>query len=54
MTGKCSYLVAAVFSAIVLALLATWAEGVWDFPSSQPRSLLVFSTSEGLTVVPAR
>jgi hypothetical protein len=54
MTGKRSYFIVAAFSAAVLTLIATWAGGVWDFPSPQPRGLLVFSTSEGLTVVPAR
>jgi hypothetical protein len=53
MAGKFGYLAVVVLSAAAIAVFATQIGGVWDFPSAPQRALLVFSTPEGLTVVPA-
>jgi hypothetical protein len=51
---KYRYLALVVFSAAIIAVFATKIVDVWDFPSAPPRSLLIFSAPEGLTVVPAQ
>lgn len=54
MIGKYRYLAFVVLSAAIIAVFAARIVDMWDFPSAPPRSLLIFSTPDGLTVVPAQ
>ena len=52
MTRK--YIVLVMLSALAIAVFAAPLGGLWDFPTAQPRTLLVFRMQEGLAVVPAQ
>ena len=48
------YIVLVMLSALAIAVFAAPLGGLWDFPTAQPRTLLVFRMQEGLAVVPAQ
>ena len=54
MNAKLGYFAVAVVSAAVIVVLATQIGGLWHSGPMPARALLLFNTSEGLTVVPAQ